>query len=61
VNNTEGYYMAESNSKKPAKKKGHPLRKLVGTVVVAGATYAVEKMIESRRNKKALKKKKESS
>ncbi|MFA6511904.1 MAG: hypothetical protein WCV86_02135 [Patescibacteria group bacterium] len=53
--------MAESNSKKPAKKKGHPLRKLVGTVVVAGATYAVEKMIESRRNKKALKKKKESS
>ena len=50
--------MAKSNSTKPEKKKRHPLRKLVGTVVVAGATYAVEKMIESRRKKKASKKQK---
>lgn len=41
-----------------APKKNHrALRKLVGSVAIAGAVYAAEKYIESRRKKRALKKK----
>jgi hypothetical protein len=37
-------------------KKSRAMRRLIGSVVVAGATYAVEKYIESRRRKKNAKK-----
>lgn len=49
--------MGTPNSKKPAKKNHHALRKLIGSVALAGATYAAEKYIESRKKKKDLKSK----
>ena len=49
--------MPELKSKSPAKKKNPALRKLVGTVIVAGATYAAEKFLESQDNKRRLAKK----
>lgn len=48
--------MSTSADNRPPK-HSHALRQLVGTVVIAGATYAAEKIIESRRRKKMAKKK----
>lgn len=48
------------SSKAPAKKKNHALRKLVGAVMVAGAVYAAEKLVQSRRKSKAAPKKSDS-
>lgn len=45
--------MDKAESKKPEKKNHRALRRLVGTVAIAGATYAAEKFIESRKHKKA--------
>lgn len=43
--------MTDSTEKKPS----HAMRKLVGAVVVAGATYAAEKIIAARRRKRDAK------
>lgn len=44
--------MGKSLNDQPPKKKSHALRKLIGTVAVAGAVYAAEKFMESKRKKK---------
>lgn len=49
--------MTKLTSTRPKKKTNHhALRKLVGTVVIASATYAATKMLESQQNKKGAKK-----
>lgn len=52
--------MTKPTNAKPAKKKHHALRKLIGAVAIAGATYAAEKIMESRKNKKESNKKNKS-
>lgn len=51
--------MAKSDieEEQPRKKKNHALRKLIGTVAVAGAVFAAEKIMESKRKKKVASKK----
>lgn len=49
--------MAKSKKTKPTKKNNHALRNFLGAVALAGATYAAEKMIESKKKKKSTEKK----
>ena len=52
--------MSDQETDKEPKKKNHALRKLVGAVAIAGVTYAAEKYIASRKEKKDGKAKKSS-
>lgn len=44
--------MATKPNRDRTGQSNHALRKLIGTVVIAGATYAVEKIIASKKSKK---------